>query len=321
MPELVEAYTTEEAFHARRRLCVGASEVAALFGCHEYMTANRLYHLKRGTGIDDHRRDVALRNFGHVMEPIIGQLVADKTGWKLDNLTIQEHHLLPSDPRIGCTVDRFIVESERGPGILQIKNVSSFSPGWSETRAPDMYEYQVLTELMVEQEQRGIRWGCIGALFGGDPDNLRVMVRYPDPKVEKAIRQRVARFWDMVLSGREPPIVSDDFEHVADMFKAAETREEEVRRLGVDWQEVAVNFVNARAARLAAEKVENEAKAKLLRAAMIEKVEGMERDLAVVCPDLTVEFKITDVAARAVNVGAYRQLNINVKENQKEING
>ncbi len=50
-----------------RSQCVGASEVAALFNCHPYLTANKLYHIKRGNLKRVEADDKALANFGHMM--------------------------------------------------------------------------------------------------------------------------------------------------------------------------------------------------------------------------------------------------------------
>lgn len=321
----VEKFTTEEAWKGRRKKCVGASEVAVLFGCHPYMTPNFLYHLKRGKAVDDRRNDKGLRNFGTVMEPIIAQLVADKTNWTLDNLALQEHHLMPGNHQLGCTVDRFIIESERGPGILEIKNVSAFSPGWTETRAPDYVEYQMQQQLMIEGEIRGVKWGCIGAMIGGNPDDIRIFVRTPDKKVQKAITERTAKFWKAVEEGREPDVMADDYEHVVDMFKAAEERREEDVKIAADvaenMEQLIMNYEAARLTRLEAENDEKEAKAKLLRAAMIDKPEGMQRDLVLRGTEVTAEFKVTETKERTTFYKAGMQLRINIKENAQGDNG
>lgn len=275
-PEPIMPLAGEAEWHARRKVCVGASEIATLFGCHPYLTPNHLYHIKRGTKMDERRGDKALRNFGNVMEPIIAQLVSDKTGWLLND--VKEHWIHPDHPYLGGTIDRFIVESERGPGILQIKNVSPFSPGWTDTRAADYVEYQVQQELMLGERLHGVKWACVGALVGGNPDDVRILIREPDYKVQEKMAKRAEKFWDMVENKMEPEIVSDDFDHVAGMFKAAEVREECVREATLEEQGLIFELSEARRLENEAKKNTEKAKAVILRAALHDMGEKFERD-------------------------------------------
>lgn len=215
-------------WHALRRKHIGASDIAALFGCgNSYTpTLNELYHEKRGNLPPEQGRNL-LAELGKAMEPFIAFVVSDIHGWRVE--PCQAYHEHPEHPHLGCTLDYFVVESEHGPGIMQIKNVQQWAPGWTQHRAPDHVELQVQHEYLVTNAARAalglpvFRWGCIASMHSGNPEDVRVMLRAPDPKVHKHIIDRAGRFMADVAAGREPPLLgSEEYGHINDLFKFAE---------------------------------------------------------------------------------------------------
>jgi predicted phage-related endonuclease len=211
-----------------RRKYIGASDVAALFNCGNSYTAtlNELYHEKRGNLPPETKQNL-LAMLGKAMEPVVAYIVTDIHNWKLEPCAF--YHVHPEHPVLGCTLDYYIVESEHGPGIMEVKNVQQWTPGWTQNRAPDHIELQVQHQFLVTNAARiaeGLKpftWGCIASMHAGNPEDIRIMLRKPDPKVHAHIIDRTTRFMADVAAGKEPSIMgSEDYQHINDMFKFAE---------------------------------------------------------------------------------------------------
>lgn len=218
----------QKGWHALRRKHIGASDIPALFNCgNSYTpTLNELYHEKRGN-LPPEQGINLLAELGKAMEPFIAFVVSDIHGWRLEPCA--EYHEHPEHKHLGCTLDYFVIESEHGPGTMQIKNVQQWAPGWTQNRAPDHVELQVQQEFLVTNAARiaegrqPFKWGCIASMHAGNPEDVRVMLRAPDPKIHKHIIERSTRFMADVAAGKEPPILgSEDYGHINDMFKFAE---------------------------------------------------------------------------------------------------
>src|SRR5215203_7178212 len=111
-----------------RREDVTASTVGALFGCHDYTTALRLYVEKRGVEFDE-PDDRVLRR-GRWLENAVALAVNEKfPDWKIEPAKV---YLRNPDLRLGATPDFFIHGDARGRGILQAKTIapSVFKRDW-----------------------------------------------------------------------------------------------------------------------------------------------------------------------------------------------
>lgn len=215
-----------EGWHALRQKHIGGSDVAALFNCGSSFTptVNELYHIKKGN--IKNRDSHILAALGKALEPFISCVIADNHAWKIE--ACEFYHIHPDHPALGCTLDYFVVESEHGPGILEIKNALPYAPGWTNSRAPDHVELQIQHQFLVTNAARKAEglspftWGAIGSMHGGNPEDIRVMLRKPDPKVHKHIIERASRFMADVAAGREPPLLgAADYDHIAGLFKEA----------------------------------------------------------------------------------------------------
>ena len=107
-----------DAWHAARARVVGASEVAALFGCSPHTSHWSLWQIKAGrVAAPDLSGDQRV-TWGLRLESVIADAVAEERGWTI----------LPGGHRTssrvegwGCTLDREI--GDRGGGVLEVKNV------------------------------------------------------------------------------------------------------------------------------------------------------------------------------------------------------
>lgn len=211
-------------WHDLRSKHIGASEIAGLMGCSPYHTPNQLALEKRDMVY--HPVGGQLVEFGKVMEPIVGAYLADQYHWKIERSYQYVEH--PDHPFLGATLDYYVIESEHGQGILEIKYVNGFAPGWSQNAMPEHIEWQLQHQLFIVnavRQRQGLKpfqWGAVGSMHGGTPEDIRVFMRAPDVRAHGMIAERAVKFWHemkagIIPEGLEPP----DYEYVADIFKQA----------------------------------------------------------------------------------------------------
>jgi predicted phage-related endonuclease len=206
-----------------RKHDVTASVVGALFDCHPYTTALRLYAEKRGVEFLPFEENKSMRR-GRWLEPAVGKAVEElRPEWKL-----MAGNFYNSDPdlRLGCTPD-FMLRNNGQIGCLQCKTVAPnvFARDW-EGGPPLWIILQASTEMMLCSAD----FGAVAAMTV-DPHNMDVHVfdipRNPD--AEQKIRDRVTQFWRDVEAGNEP---QPQFDRDRDVIRAL--RPEEIKGRSVD---------------------------------------------------------------------------------------
>lgn len=215
----------QQHWHDLRARHLGASEIGGLMGCeHSWNTPNQLYMDKRELVHFPEPGPVA--DFGKIMEPIIAAYIEEEFGWKLEKAYQYIEH--PKYSFLGCTLDYYIIKSENGNGIMEIKYVNSFAPGWTSTVMPEHVEWQLQQQLLCVNDDRIARglkpfnFGCVGSMHGGNIEDLRCFVRQPDKRAHAMIIERGAKFWGDMENGIEPDALEPrDYQYVGDIFKQA----------------------------------------------------------------------------------------------------
>jgi len=199
---------------------VGASEVAALFGLHPYLTPLGLY--TRILGIGTGHETIAQRR-GTRIEGYLAGEYAEREGlfptasphaardggpWLLDGETQRhpEHRLLIASP------DRVVVRDGQPVRLVEIKTARSRA-GWADPDetpdgVPDHYALQVQHQLLVGVDVGGRHfWPQEAHLVAsvGHLDDFRVYTIQASPAVHRAILERVERFWAEHVEPRVPP--------------------------------------------------------------------------------------------------------------------
>lgn len=214
MAHIIEI-TSPEQWHQTRRLHVGGSDVAALFGKSPYLTRFELWHQKQGN-VADQTEDTEYSFWGKRLEGAIAEGIAERHGWKIEKPKgYYVHHKVKG---MGCTPDCFIlppVEGYEGMGVFQIKNVSwlEFRDSWINDTPPLKY----LLQLQHEIACTNLKWGAIGALIGGNEGQA-----FPYPRHDGAIRRieaEVKGFWDSIEQKNEPAAVAEDYGLIRRMYK------------------------------------------------------------------------------------------------------
>ena len=177
-----------EHWHLLRHSCVGASEVAALFGC-GYQSHFQLWHEKKGDLAHADYTDNERVVLGKCLEEGIARAAAELYDYPL--IKASAYYTDDSTPGLGATPDYFLVR-EGGEFPAEVKNASwgSFKDNWvihedGFTEAPLRFQLQVQTQLACT----GAAAGLLVALISGDR-----IVRCEIPRHEKAIAEiRAAR--------------------------------------------------------------------------------------------------------------------------------
>lgn len=182
---------------AERAVHVGASEVAALFGLHPYMTEFELWHQKAGNLPADDLSGNDRVFWGVMLEKAIGAGIAAKTGWKLRKVTEYVKH--PTVAGMGSSPDFEITRHPRGRGTCQVKNIDAqVFRSWEDGKPPMVYQLQVQHEIACGRYD----WGVLACLVGGN--QLELFDYDPHPGAIARIEAAVTKFWESVRSGVAP---------------------------------------------------------------------------------------------------------------------
>lgn len=198
------------AWLAMRKSDVTASVVAALLGqgVHDYMTAYELYDLKTGGASEDPEETGPMRR-GRLLEPVAVQLLREQQPtWKIThNSGPGAVYLRDPSIRLGATVDVFVEDPERGPGIVQVKSVegSVYNRKW---RDPDTNELRpplwIAVQSITEAHLAGAKWAAVAPIVVGFGIDLPVIEVPVHQGIIARIREAVTAFWSMVEAGERP---------------------------------------------------------------------------------------------------------------------
>lgn len=312
----------DEQWHKLRSQTIGGSEVGIVLGCSPYGTLNELFHVKRGNYQPDFEGN-KLMQWGQAFEPVIATLISGDMYWDLQHC--KDYHQHPEHPHLGATLDYYVVESEHGPGILEIKNVSTFSPDWGQNRAPAHVELQVQHQFLVVNAARKaaglptFKWGAIGSLHSGNPEDVRIMYRKPDPKVHKHIIEKCSAFWADVEAGNEPDLIAGhkELDHIVEMYKQADEDPDEPELIDKQGDSVLDNLIaeyeNAKAHASQAKRQQDEFKAKILHHLMAIDENGVTRRIAARTGIYGVETKLITVNRKPQPAKQSQQLRFTIR--------
>lgn len=201
---LSRAIPDEDTWHEWRNENVGASEVAALFDQHPYLTHQELW-ARKSLRVDMLPKESAIMRRGRVFEPSVAAAVEidgeqNKRPWKL-----RKNNNYFSFAGMGATPDYFIDNDDRGLGVLQCKTAGAkaFDRNYSDDAPPAWIIYQTLQESMLT----GAAFGIVAVLRHSEWGNADLAL-YDIPRdgeAEEKIAAGVVEFWRRVESGERPP--------------------------------------------------------------------------------------------------------------------
>ncbi|MBI4637655.1 MAG: YqaJ viral recombinase family protein [Candidatus Rokubacteria bacterium] len=192
-----QTFESKAAWLAGRRHGIGASEAAAVIGANPWKSALQLYAEKLEL-VEPDALETEAMEWGLLLEApiaqqyerVIGRTVARPTPWTL--------HRSRQHPWMTATVDGFVEDPQRGPGILQIKTAGLHrTEEWTE-EPPLHYQIQVQHEIHVA----GVTWGALAVLLGGQR-----LLSFDLDRNDSFLELLIARereFWERLLR-QEPP--------------------------------------------------------------------------------------------------------------------
>lgn len=219
---------------AFRASVVGASEVAALFDCHPWLTRFELWHRKNGTvATPDFGGDERIE-WGIRLEPAILEAACERYDFR----PLKTPQRLDNDKGLGGHPDMIVQCPRRGRGILEVKTADwLIAKQWGE-EPPINYLLQIQSYIGLAD----CNWGDVIVLVGGN--ELRRFEYDFRPVVYADIEARVASFWQSVRSGKAPkPDYTRDGDTIASLVPNATNAVIDLRRdnraacLAVDWMD------------------------------------------------------------------------------------
>lgn len=209
---------------------VGASEVAALFGCHPQLSLYKLWHIKMGNIEADDLDDVERVQAGQFMEASIAAWAAHKWEWPLVKINDYSPH--PSVPGMGASLDYAVnpegySHTSLGPEAepAEVKNVdrSIFHDpknGWA-TEGQELVDAPIYFLIQVQSQlacRPAAQKGWIIPCVGGNRIYRMPIERHPNMIAK--IEQRVDWFWDTIKRGQEPaPNFEKDNATITKLYK------------------------------------------------------------------------------------------------------
>ncbi|MBU2741630.1 YqaJ viral recombinase family nuclease [Acidithiobacillus albertensis] len=151
-----KAMSREEWLQWRNR-GIGSSDAPVAVGVSRYKAPLELWLEKTGRKEPEDLSSKEAVFWGTTLEPIVGQVYAERTGKKVRKVNAVLQH--PDYPYMLANLDRIV----EGGGILEIKTAGLRSQGQWEEGVPLAYQIQVLHQLAVT----GKSWADVAVLIGG----------------------------------------------------------------------------------------------------------------------------------------------------------
>lgn len=195
----------EQQWLLNRTRGIGGSDIGTVCDVNNFSTKRILYLVKTGQYDEPLEESSAAKErmyFGHLLEPIVANEYARRTGKEIYNpkstFMHKEYDWCLANP------DRFILDENGYPiGILECKTSSEFmNSEWYDGDVPISYIYQVLWYMFVT----GLRFGAIAGLIGGNKF-YQYEVPYNEEIVQEILLPQARDFWfGNILALKEPPL-------------------------------------------------------------------------------------------------------------------
>lgn len=189
-----------------RKHSVGGSDVPAVYDEQPWYCRKKLWFEKRGVEpdwTDDSKEKIFAR--GHAVEAIAADYYAEATGRTLRRENVMAH--IKGKPHCGVHIDRHIVAfDERGPGVLEVKNMASKFEFWAlkETGVRKAY----IRQLQWGMHVKGWKWGVFVIFCSELWDWIAIELDY-DPDLCSDMEKKVDQFWHEVINNIEQQGLSD----------------------------------------------------------------------------------------------------------------
>lgn len=222
LPNCVVASTVtqeedEKTWVLERTKGIGGSDIGAICGVSPFSSARQIYFSKTGQFEEATKPGAASlerMHFGHLLEPIVANEFAARTGKKIISVDATFSH--KDYPWARANVDRLIVDDEGKPyGILECKTTSEYNnEEWEQGDILMSYIYQLNWYLWVLD----LKYGAFACLVGGNKFYHYEVYRN-DELINNTLIPAAKHFWyDNVLALKEPELQAVDTDYVNDTY-------------------------------------------------------------------------------------------------------
>ena len=199
----------EKEWCAVRTKGIGGSDIGAICGVSPFTSARQIYFSKTGQYEEATKPSGASMermHFGHLLEPIVADEFARRTGKKLLNVDATFAH--KDFAWMRANVDRLIVDDDGKPyGILECKTTSEYNnEEWESGDILMSYIYQLNWYMHILD----IEYGAFACLVGGNKFYHYEVFRNDD-LINNTLLPAAKSFWyDNVLALKEPELQATD---------------------------------------------------------------------------------------------------------------
>lgn len=211
----------EEGWLKARTNGIGGSDIGAICGVSPFTSARQVYLSKTGQYADSLKPNAAAverMNFGHILEPVVADEYAKRTGANL--LTINATLKHKDYPWALANIDRLIVDDEGKPiGVLECKTTSEYmNDHWDSGNILESYLYQLNWYLWI----LGLEKGAFACLVGGNKFYHYEVFRNDD-LIKDIMLPAADKFWNYnVRNLKEPEMQNTDTEFVNAIYSSVE---------------------------------------------------------------------------------------------------
>lgn len=190
---------------------IGASNSAAALGVCPWKSKFEYWSELTGLTEPPDLSEKEAVEWGNILEPVIAETYARKTGRKVEHNANAEVTRHPDRPFLTATLDAVQTDDACGVGALEIKTTSAWrGDDWAE-EPPLHYQVQLQHQLAVT----GMPWGTLCCLIGGQ--RLIYWDQHRNDKFIEAMIDKLSFFWTQVID-RIPP-APDGSESTAKVLK------------------------------------------------------------------------------------------------------
>lgn len=196
---------------------IGGSDIGAICGVSPFTSARQVYFNKTGQFEEALKPSASAQermHFGHLLEPIVADEFARRTGKKLLNVEATFAH--KDFPWMRANVDRLIVDDDGKPyGILECKTTSEYNnEEWESGDILLSYVYQLNWYMHILD----LTYGAFACLVGGNKFYYYEVFRN-DELIENTLIPAAKNFWfNNVLALKEPELQATDTEFANNVY-------------------------------------------------------------------------------------------------------
>jgi putative phage-type endonuclease len=153
-----------------RRQGISGTDVGAICEVDKWRSPITVYLEK--TGQIPKREENEAMYFGQLLEEVVAKEFTKRTGYKIQRSNAILQH--PENKWAIGSIDRLILDPERGNGILEVKTASEYvKKEWENENIPESYQLQLQWYLYIT----GLTWGAFAVLIGGNKFQYKMVER------------------------------------------------------------------------------------------------------------------------------------------------